>query len=82
MGVGLAGAGAIASTNEWNPDVGAPGAFMMYGALLGGVGAGVGMAVDSAFKTTIYDASKAKARVNVAPMVRDGRKGILATVRF
>ena len=36
--------------------MGAPGAFMMYGALLGGVGAGVGMAVDSAFKTTIYDA--------------------------
>ena len=82
LGVGLAGAGAIASTNEWNPDYGAPGAFMVYGALLGGVGAGVGMAVDSAFKTTIYDASKTKARVNIAPMVRGGRKGVLATVRF
>ena len=82
LGVGLAGAGAIASTNEWNPDYGAEGAFMVYGALLGGVGAGVGMAIDSAFKTTIYDASKTKARVNIAPMVRGGRKGVLATVRF
>ena len=82
LGVGLAGAGAIASTNEWNPDYGQEGAFMVYGALLGGVGAGVGMAIDSAFKTTLYDASKAKARVNIAPMVRGGRKGILASVRF
>src|SRR6187402_1472707 len=34
LGVGLAGAGALASTNEWNPDYGAEGAFMVYGALL------------------------------------------------
>ena len=82
LGVGLGGAFAIAATNEWNPDYGAEGAFMVYGALMGGAGAGIGMAIDSAFKATIYDASKTTARVNLAPMVRGGRKGILATIRF
>ena len=55
---------------------------MVYGALMGGAGAGIGMAIDSAFKATIYDVSKTTARVNLAPMVRGGRKGILATIRF
>jgi hypothetical protein len=82
IAVGVGSAGAIAVSNEWNPDRGAPGAFVAYGVLLGGAGAAVGWGIDTAFKRTVYDASVSRPRVSIVPLMHRGRPAVVASLRF
>jgi len=53
-------------------------------AVYGGIGAGIGVAIDAMIRTerTIYDAHARRASVGVAPMVGRTRKGVAVTVGF
>ena len=76
----LSGLGSAAASIMEGPDAGVSAGHVAAGTvLIAGIGTGIGMAVDALIKSDrlIYSRSSAPVKVEIAPLMASGRKGIV-----